>query len=117
MYLNENKRLKVYYIIVFHKETAIGMLRHFTRETEALFNLYKVKKGKYKHIQIVYVSKKYRKLGLCKKMMKMIKGRSVLRVLKQNRGAVRCYEKSGYTVLQEDDTHYLMCIKKTERSR
>lgn len=96
--LFENGATDIWYIFIFDNNEIVASLRYYIKITDKIFDTFNVPKNEYIHITDVIVSLKYRRKGICSKMISKLLDKHtgkhfVLRVEKKNIGAIKCYEK------------------------
>ena len=96
------------YIILTNKRNYVASLRYHYEITNKLYNLVKVNKDKYLLISLVLVNPEFRGNGICTNFLNYFvtnnKYDNVLRVLKTNEAAKKCYEKVGFSLIDFDKT-------------
>ena len=105
------------YVILTHYNNYIASFRFHYEITNNLYNTVKVHKDKYMFISVVLVNPKHRGRGICKKLLSKFtnsKYDAVLRVLKGNDSAIKCYEKTGFTKIGQDKQNLIYIYKQTK---
>lgn len=99
------------YIIMTHKRSYIGSFRYHYDTTNNIYDILKVKRNKYCFLSIVLINSKYRGKHLCTKMINNFvnkeKRNIVLKVLKTNIPAIKCYEKCNFKKIGKIGDSYI----------
>ena len=98
------KKNTYFYIFILENGIIVGGFRYYkiTIHDKTLFRRFIYKNGIYFCIQSVFVLPKYRKQGLCSKLIKYFlthvnsKYETALAVEKDNIPAIKCYTKNGF---------------------
>lgn len=111
-YTRNNPNFKVITLILSSKDDFVGILRYYWIETDILFNVIKVKTDIYLKIDGVLVHPKYRRQGICKKMIKKVientSNKIFLRVENNNIPARKCYLSQGFQEIGKFDNDLIM---------
>lgn len=106
-----------HYIILTHHKNYVASFRYHFQTTNKLYNTVKVIEQKYIFISIVLVNSMQRGKQICSKLLghfvKDKKYSIVLRVLKDNYAAIKCYEKVGFTCIGSDTKNYIYFYAKS----